>query len=82
MKFQTKLCFYSDETMKEFQLSHSHFSSSSEMDSGTNVKVENGTLTYNSLKYGQKSYSVKITSDEVEIKGFIKISEGAFHKCE
>ena len=58
MKFQTIICFYSDNTMKEFFRSESYMTSESEMDSGTNVQVKNGVLTYFSAKYGEKSYNI------------------------
>jgi hypothetical protein len=82
MKFQTMLCFYSDGTLKQFQISHSYLDSKSEMDNGTDVKVENGILTYKSSKFGEESYPIKISSDEIVIDGFISIGKGEFRKCE
>lgn len=82
MKFQSMLCFYSDGTIKKFQISHSYFDQQSEMDNGTNVKVENGILTYISSKYGVKSYPIKISQGELVIDGYISIGNGAFGKCE
>ena len=82
MKFQTKLCFYSDGTLKEFQISHSYLSSTDEMDIGTDVKVSDGVLTYNSKNHGQRSYPIKVTPDELTIDGFTKIGVGPFHKCD
>jgi hypothetical protein len=80
--FQTKLCFYSDHTLKEFQLSNWDIDSGSEMDSGTNVQVKDGVLTYNSKSYGQKSYKISCDETRLSIDGYIAISgDGTFIKC-
>ena len=82
MEFQTKICFYSDHTMKEFQLSDSYMDSESEMDSGTDVQVKDGVLTYNSKSYGQKSYKITFDESSLSIDGYITISgDGKFTKC-
>ena len=82
MKFQTIICFYSDHTMKEFQRSESYMDSESEMDSGTNVKVNDGILTYASAKYGNKSYNISVTETSLKIDGKISISmSDSYSKC-
>jgi hypothetical protein len=68
--------------MKEFFLSDSYFDSESEMDSGTDVQVKDGVLTYNSKKYGQKSYKITFDESSLRIDGYITISGGGkFTKC-
>ena len=82
MKFQNIMCFYSDHTMKEFQRSESYMDSESEMDSGTNVKVNDGILTYVSEKYGNKSYNISVTETSLKIDGKISISmSDSYSKC-
>lgn len=82
MEFQTKICFYSNHTMKEFLLSDSYVDSESEMDSGTDVQVKDGLLTYNSKSYGQKSYKITFDESSLSIDHYITISgDGKFTKC-
>jgi hypothetical protein len=82
MEFSTKICIYSDHTLKEFQLSDSYMNSESEMDSGTDVQVKDGVLSYNSKNYGLKSYVISNDETTLNIDGFITISgNGKFTKC-
>ena len=82
IEFQTKICFYSDHTLKEFQLSDSYIDSEAEMDSGTDVQVKDGVLTYNSKSYGTKSYKISYDETSLNIDGYITISgDGTFTKC-
>lgn len=61
MKFQTIYCFYSDHTMKKFMLTDSYVDFVDEMDSGTDVKVNGGVLTYISAKYGSQKYNISVS---------------------
>jgi hypothetical protein len=82
MKFQTIICFYSDNTLKEFQRSESYMNSETEMDSGTNVQVNNGVLTYFSAKYGEESYNISVSESSLKIDGKISISmSDLYSKC-
>ena len=82
MKFQGVICFYSDNTMKEFQRSESYVNSETEIDSGTNVQVSDGILTYVSAKYGKKSYSISVSKTNLTIDGKISISmSDSYVKC-
>lgn len=82
MKFQTIICFYSDHTMKEFQRSESYMNSETEMDSGSDVQVDNGVLTYISEKYGKKSYNISLNKSNLKIDGKISISmSDSYIKC-
>jgi hypothetical protein len=77
MKFQSIICFYSDNTMKEFFRSESYMDSESEMDSGTNVQVNNDVLTYFSANHGQVSYDIYLSESSLEIDGKID----SYSKC-
>lgn len=82
MEFQTKIYFYSDHTFKETLLADSYLDSESEMDSGTDVQVRNGVLTYNSNKYGKKSCKIELTENTLTIENFLTISGyGELTKC-
>ena len=82
IKFQNIMCFYSDHTMKEFQRSESYINGEDEMDSGTNVQIKNGILTYISAKYGSKSFNVSVSETRLKIDGKISISmSDTYSKC-
>ena len=82
MEFQTKMYFYSDHTCKQAQLAESYLDSESELDSGTDVQVKDGVLTYNSSKYGKKSYKIELTENTLTIEDFLTISGyGGLTKC-
>ena len=82
MKFQGVICFYSDNTMKEFQRSESYVDSETEMDSGTNVQVNDGILTYVSANYGNQSYNISVSETSLTIDGKISISmSDSYSKC-
>ena len=82
IEFQTKVYFYSDHTFKEAQLADSYLDSESELDSGTDVQVKDGVLTYNSSKYGKKSYKIELTENTLKIEDFLTISGyGGLTKC-
>lgn len=82
IEFQTKLCIYSDHTLMEYQTADSFFNSESEMDSGTDVQVKNGVLTYNSKNYGVKSYKITCNETSLTIDGFLSVSGyGSFTRC-
>jgi hypothetical protein len=52
------------------------------MDSGTDVQVKDGVLTYNSKSYGQKSYKISFDETSLNIDGYTTISgDGTFTKC-
>ena len=56
--------------------------SESEMDSGTDVQVKDGVLTYNSKSYGQKSHKITFDESSLSIDEYITISgDGKFTKC-
>ena len=51
--------------------------SESEMDSGTNVQVNNDVLTYFSANHGQVSYDIYLSESSLEIDGKID----SYSKC-
>ena len=83
MEFQNKIYFYSDHTFKETQLADSYLDSESELDSGTDVQVKDGVLTYKSNKYGVRSYKIELTESTLSIEDFLTVSGyGALTKCD
>lgn len=83
IKFQTIYCFYSDHTMKEFMLTDSYIDSEDEMESGTNVNVENGILSYESSKYGHREFPISVGRTFLEIEGVIAHGgSNRFDKCQ
>jgi len=82
MAFQTKICFYSDHTMKEFQVTNSYIDMEDEMDSGTEVDVKDGKLFYKSKNYGERSCEINIDETTLTTNGFTVLSgSGTFTKC-
>jgi len=82
MEFQTKIYFYSDHTFKETQLADSYLNSESELDSGTDVQVKDGVLTYKSKNYGEKSRKIELTESTLKIEDFLTIAGyGGLTKC-
>ena len=83
IKFQTIYCFYSDQTMKEFMLTDSYIDDEEEMDSGTDVRVENGILTYESSKYGHREFPISVDKSFLQIKGVIAHGmSDRFERCQ
>jgi hypothetical protein len=82
MKFQTKLCFYSDASMADFFVSYSYINSSDESDQGTRVSVRDGKLSYDSKKYGQVEYPIQIFEDKLIISGKGMMGGDVFKRCQ
>ncbi len=81
MKFQDKLCFYSDATMAEFFVSYSYINTSDESDQGTNISVRDGKLSYVSKERGLKEYPIQIFEDKLIISGKSVFGGDVFTRC-
>lgn len=81
-KYIGVICFYSDNTMKEFQRSDDFYQEETEMDSGTNVQVNDGILTFVSANYGKQSYSISVSETSLTIDGKIaSVVSDSYSKC-
>ena len=81
MRFQTMLCFYSDQTMTDFFVTHSYFNSKDESDQGTNVSVRDGKLGYVSKERGLKEYPIQIFEDKLIISGKSVFGGDIYTRC-
>lgn len=81
MRFQTMLCFYSDQTMTDFFVTHSYFNSKDESDQGTNVSVRDGKLSYVSKERGLKEYPIQIFEDKLIISGKSVFGGDIYTRC-